>query len=94
MCLACQDPSHQATLTVSRNNLHESIASPIETGVSCMSNLVSEEPSAVLITPYRAYDAVRPLQVIEAKLPQRVSRLRRVEKRLDPYACLAIRPQE
>lgn len=31
-------------------------------------------------------------QVIEAKLPQRVSRLRRVEKPLDPYACLAIRP--
>lgn len=34
------------------------------------------------------------MQVIEAKLPQRVSRLRRVEKRIDPYACLAIRPHE
>jgi hypothetical protein len=32
------------------------------------------------------------MQVIEARLPQRVSRLRRVEKKLDPYTCLAIRP--
>ncbi|CAL8462063.1 g1594 [Coccomyxa elongata] len=32
------------------------------------------------------------VQVIEAKLPQRLSRLRRVEKPLDPYTCLAVRP--
>ena len=32
------------------------------------------------------------LQVIEAKLPQRLSKLRRVEKPLDPYTCLAVRP--
>ncbi|CAK0771570.1 hypothetical protein CVIRNUC_003873 [Coccomyxa viridis] len=42
----------------------------------------------------KAPQGILKVQVIEAKLPQRVSRLRRVEKRLDPYACLAIRPQE
>ena len=59
-----------------------------------MSSVSCEKPCAFIYTLYKAYNALRPLQVIEAKLPQRVSRLRRVEKRLDPYACLAIRPQE
>ena len=47
------------------------------------------------VLPRRDADTAPPCaQVIEAKLPQRVSRLRRVEKRIDPYACLAIRPHE
>ncbi|CAL5228044.1 g11108 [Coccomyxa viridis] len=42
----------------------------------------------------KAPQGILKVQVIEARLPQRMSRLRRVEKRVDPYACLAIRPHE